>query len=67
MELKNLELVKMNEYFALGGDDKFRYQDSLCVLDVNDFRTNIIAKAHGYSYSIYLGSTKMYHDLKQIY
>ena len=60
-------LVKMNESFVLGGDDKLRYQDMLCVLNVDDLWTKIIPEAHGSIYSIHPGSTKIYHDLKQIY
>ena len=59
--------VKMNESFALGDDDILRYQDRLCVRDVDDFQTKIIAETHGSKYSIHLGSTKMYLYIKQIY
>ena len=39
----------------------------MCVQDVDDLRTRVVAEAHGSRYSIHPGSTKMYHDLKQIY
>ena len=67
MELKDSVLIKMNESFALGGDDILLYQDRLCVPNVDDSRTTITVEAHGSKYSIYPGSTKMYHDLKKIY
>ncbi|XP_069154350.1 uncharacterized protein [Solanum lycopersicum] len=67
MELKDSLFVKMNEFFALGDDGILRYQDMLCVPYVDDLRTRIIAETHGSRYSIHLGTTKMYHDLKQIY
>ena len=67
MELKDSILVKMNDSFALGEEGILRYQDRMCALDVDDLRTMIIAEAHGSRYSIHPGSTKMYHDLKQIY
>ena len=35
--------------------------------NIDDLRSNIIAEAHGSRYSIHLGSTKMYYDLKEIY
>ena len=60
-------LLKMNESFALGDDGILRYQDRLYVPDVDDLRTMIVAEVHGSTYSIHLGSTKMYHDHKQIY
>ena len=67
MELKESVLIKMNESFTLGGDGILRYQDRLCVPDVDDLRTRISVEANGSRYSLHLGSTKMYHYLKQIY
>ena len=67
MKLKDSVLIKMNVFFALGGDGILRYQDMLCVPDMDDLRTKIVAEAHGSRYSIHPGSTKMYHDLRQIY
>ena len=59
--------VKINYSFGLGDDSILRYQDRLCVPDMDDLRTRIIEEAHGSRYSIHSGSTKMYHDLKKIY
>ena len=67
MDLKDSVLVNMNESFVLGGDDILWYQDRMCVPDVDDLRTKIVAEAHDSKYLIYPGSTKMYHDLKHIY
>ena len=67
MDLKDSVFLKMNESFSLGDDVILRYQDRLCVLNVDDLRTRIVAEAHGFRYFVYPGSTKMYHDLKQIY
>ena len=64
MELKDLMLVKMNESFALGGDNILRYLDRLCIPDVDDLRTKIISEDHGYRYLVHPCSTKMYDDLK---
>ena len=57
----------MNESFALGADGILRYQDRLCVSDVDDLRTRIVAEGHGSRYLIHPGYTKLYHDLKHIY
>ena len=43
------------------------YHDRLCVPDVDDLWTKIVSQAYGSKCSIHPGSTKMYHDLKQIY
>ena len=60
-------LVKMNETFSLGDYDILRFQERLCVRDVDDLQTKIIVETHGYKYSIHLGFTKMYHDHNQIF
>eukprot|EP00257_Ricinus_communis_P025094 XP_025012508.1 uncharacterized protein LOC112534130 [Ricinus communis] len=39
----------------------------LCVPDVDNLRKEILEEAHYTSYSVHLGSTKMYHDLKEYY
>ena len=67
MEIKDSTLIKMNESFALRGEGILRYQDRLCVPDVDNLYTRIVVESHGSRYSIYPGSTKMYHDLKHIY
>ena len=67
MELKDIVLLKMMESFALGYDGIVRFQDTLCVLDVDNLRTRIVEEAHGSRYSIHPSSTKMYHDVKKIY
>ena len=52
MELNNSVLVKMNEPFSLGDYGILRYQDSLCVPNVDDLWTRIIVETHGSKYSI---------------
>ena len=44
MELKESVLVKMNDSFILGSDGIRRYQDRLCVVDVDDLRTKIVSE-----------------------
>jgi hypothetical protein len=39
----------------------------ICVPKVKEIRELILCEAHDSAYSIHLGSTKMYHDLKGIY
>ena len=58
MELKDSMFVKINYSFGLGDDSILRYQDRLCVPDMDDLRTRIIVEAHGSRYSIHPGSTK---------
>ena len=67
MELKDSVFIEMNESFALGGDGILRYQDRMYVLDKDELWTRIVVEAHGSRYSVHPGSTKVYHDLKQIY
>ena len=67
MELTDSVLFKISKSFALVDDGILKYWDRLCVPDVDYLRTRIVAESHGLRYSIHPGSTKMYHDLKQIY
>ena len=39
----------------------------LCVPDVGDVRREIMEEAHSTAYAMHLGSTKMYHTLKEHY
>ena len=67
MELKEWVLSKFNESFSLRGDGALKYQGSLFVPDVYGLRDPIIVEAHGSRYSIHQGTTKMHHDLREIY
>ena len=53
--------------FLQGGDGVLLYQDRLCVPNVGELRQHILAEAYTSRYSIYLGSTKMYRDLREVY
>ena len=44
-----------------------RYQGRLCLPNVDDLRNMILEEAHGSRYSIHLCSTKMYHDLREVF
>ncbi|XP_070045506.1 uncharacterized protein [Nicotiana tomentosiformis] len=69
------ELVELRErvpqqkklLLKLKGDGVLRYRGHLCVPDVAGLRDRIMSEAHYSWYSIYLGSTKMYHDIKDVY
>ncbi|XP_070013922.1 uncharacterized protein [Nicotiana sylvestris] len=53
--------------FSLGMDDGTqRYQGRLCVPDIEGLRERIMAEAHTSKYSVHPGSTKIYHDLKEV-
>ncbi|TMW92223.1 hypothetical protein EJD97_013331 [Solanum chilense] len=43
------------------------YQGRLCVPKVDNLSNWIFEEAHGSHYSIHTGSTKMYHDLREVY
>ncbi|XP_070009724.1 uncharacterized protein [Nicotiana sylvestris] len=54
--------------FSLGMDDgSLQYQRRLCVPSIDGLRERLMAEAHTSKYSVHPGSTKMYHDLKEIY
>ena len=53
--------------FSKGGYGVLRYQGRLCVPDFNGVQDKIMVEAHSMRYSIHLGSTKMYHDFREVY
>ena len=44
-----------------------RYQGRLCVPNVDVLRNRILEEAHWSRYSIHPGSTKMYHNLRDVF
>ncbi|WMV54497.1 hypothetical protein MTR67_047882 [Solanum verrucosum] len=67
VELNEVVLQKSVEPFSQGRDSVLRYQGRLCVSNVDDLREQILSEAHSSRYSIHPGSTKMYHDLREVY
>ena len=53
--------------FMIDNEGTLRLDTRLCVLGVNELRKEIMEEAHFSAYSVHTGSTKMYHDLKDIY
>ena len=53
--------------FKQGGDGVLRYQGRLCVPRVDELQERIMEEAQSCRYSIHPGSTKMYHDLREVY
>ncbi|KAH0695075.1 hypothetical protein KY285_022172 [Solanum tuberosum] len=53
--------------FEPGGDGVLRYQGRLCVPMVDGLQEKIMEEAHSSRYSIHPGSTKMYHNLREVY
>jgi len=51
--LKEAVLKKSVEDFSQGGDGVLRYQNHLCVPNVDDLREQILSKAHSSRYSIH--------------
>ncbi|XP_070012123.1 uncharacterized protein [Nicotiana sylvestris] len=60
-------LVGKSKDMIVESDGVLRMGDRLCVADVDRLRHAILKEAHNTKYTIHLGSTKMYHDLKQFY
>jgi hypothetical protein len=53
--------------FSVDEQGTLWYKKRLCIFDVKEIREFILREAHDSAYSIHLGSTKMYHDLKSRY
>ena len=53
--------------FIVNREGTLHLDTRLCVPDVDEIRKKIMEEAHFSTYSIYPGSTKTYHDLKDTY
>ena len=59
----NLERGKSFRFVA-HKDGTLRFQNRLCVPNAMELRKKILEEAHNTRYSIHLGGTKMYRDLR---
>ncbi|XP_070024826.1 uncharacterized protein [Nicotiana sylvestris] len=67
-QLKERILKQKTTVFSFGmNDGTLRYKDRLCVPDIDGLRERIMVEAHTSRYSMHPGSTKMYHDLEEMY
>ena len=66
MQFKESLLEKFIESLSLGGDGVLRYKGRLFVPDVYGLWDQILDEENGSCYSIHPGSTKIYHDLREI-
>ena len=57
----------MTKAFELSQEGVLWCQKILCVPNVDEVRNKIMMEAHHSRYSVHPGSTKMYHDLKEMY
>lgn len=53
--------------FSKGGDEVVRYHSRLCVPNVDGIQGRIMVEAYSTRYFVNPGSTKMYHNLKEVY
>ena len=60
-------LEKERTPFHLSPEGTLLFKGRLCVPDIAGLRPQVLSEAHFARYSIHLGSTKMYHDLRCLY
>jgi hypothetical protein len=53
--------------FSVDEQGTLWYMNRLCIPEVTEIRELILCEAHDSAYSIHIGSTQMYHDLKSRY
>jgi hypothetical protein len=53
--------------FSIDDQGTLWYKKRICVSEIKEIRESILCEAHDSAYSIHLGSTKMYHNLKSRY
>ncbi|XP_070029943.1 uncharacterized protein [Nicotiana sylvestris] len=64
---RDTTLQKEKTPFEITGDGILRYQGQLCMPNVTGLRRQVVKETHYSCYSIYLGATKMYHDIREVY
>lgn len=67
LQFKGVVHQQKVEVFSRGRDLVLHYQGRLCVPNVNELRQQVLTQAHNSRYSIHLGATKMYHDLRKVF
>jgi hypothetical protein len=53
--------------FSIDDQGMLWYKKCICVPEIKEIRELVLREAHDSAYSIHIGSTKMYHDLKSRY
>ncbi|WMV54913.1 hypothetical protein MTR67_048298 [Solanum verrucosum] len=67
LQLKENVQQGMTKAFELTEEGVLQCQNRLCVPNIDGLRRRIMMEAHHSRYSVHPGSTKMYHDLKEVY
>lgn len=67
LELRDKALSGGVSKFTVGDDGVLRLNGRLCVPNVDDLRWLVLEEAHSSRHSIHPGTTKMYHDLRELY
>ena len=67
--VKIMEEVKEGNQaeFGIHGDGVLRFRNQLCVPNNIELKREIMEEAHKSAYTVHLGSTKMYRDLREVY
>ncbi|WMV26528.1 hypothetical protein MTR67_019913 [Solanum verrucosum] len=66
-ELRKKAAISKEQETTLDAEGVLNFKGRICVPRVDDLIQKLLAESHGSRYSIHLGVTKMYRDLKRIY
>ncbi|TYK29688.1 retrotransposon protein, putative, Ty3-gypsy subclass [Cucumis melo var. makuwa] len=67
VEKRRLVEAGQDEEFSIASDDGLMFKRRLCVPTDGAVNTKLLTEAHSSPFSMHLGSTKMYQDLKRVY
>ncbi|XP_059658489.1 uncharacterized protein LOC132304787 [Cornus florida] len=67
LQTKVVEAIndEYNVDWMYGANGGMRFRGRLCVPDLADLKREILEESHHFRYTVHLGGTKMYHDLKR--
>ena len=66
-EVQKIMDEKIGENVSITQDGVLTMKGKVCVSNVDNMRKLIMEEAHCSAYALHLGSTKVYHTIKEIY
>ncbi|KAL0539548.1 hypothetical protein IC582_023763 [Cucumis melo] len=67
VEKRRIVEIGQTDEFSISFDDGLLFERRLCMPTESAIKTKLLTEAHSSPFSMHLGSTKMYQDLKRVY
>ena len=67
MKIRDSVEAGVQSEFKIHDDGSLRFKNRICIPNDSVLKQKILQKAHQTGYTVHLGGTKMYRDLKEMY